>query len=673
MSHRPASRYLGLVYVSLMGAAITGCNRQDADTASTQAAAPAYSAIERVAFNRRAAELFLPLFWREDANTNGAVEPAELAVLTGMGRDQRALWIDTNGQFTADFKAAYELMQASDATPADANEQARLTLVRQELGQGQPTLVANDFTQAADADKKFLGHMLKVGALVERIYARQTGVFGMETKIPEGDRASRALFHRNQSPFCEAPKTENEPACSAIAPTPPRLSGLYPADLQSDPAFCAALEKQPNAAELMDHFSVVVAGEKPGTYRAMPYNEAYKEDMEAIAGELEAAVSGFGEDEAALKAYLLAAAQSFRTNDWEPANAAWVAMGAQNSKWFVRIAPDEVYFEPCAWKAGFALQVARINPESVEWQKKLDPMKAEMENTLAAMAGKPYKARDVKFKIPDFIDVVINAGDQRSASGATIGQSLPNWGPTAEKGGRTVAMTNLYTDADSQATQAKLMSSAFCKTTNAMANTSPREQLIGSLLHEAAHNLGPSHEYKVNGKEDDALFGGTMASTLEELKAQTTSLFLTDWLATKGVFTADEVRSIHLRSIAWAFGHISRGMYTADGTPRNYSQLAAMQVGAFMKSGALIWKADETAANGTDQGCMEIDFDKLSPAIAAFETTVLQIKSSGDKGGAEKLKADYVDARDEFAAVKDILAERWLRSPKASFVYSVRF
>ncbi|HEY6640851.1 hypothetical protein [Povalibacter sp.] len=659
-----------LVCSAALLAALTGCSRHN-DTGAA-ARAPAYSAIERVAFNRRAAELFLPLFWREDVNGNGALDPDELAVLTGYPQDTWTSWIDTSGRFTAEFSRAYEQMQKADAVPADAAEQTRQKLVREELAQGQPTLVANDFSQAAAAEKNFLDHMLKVGELVERIYARQKGVFGLEAQIPETDRASLAMFHRNQSPFCEAPKTESDPGCSAIAPKPARIVGLYPADIQSDPGFCAVLEKQPNAAALMDHFSVVVAGDKPGTYRAVPYNEAYRLEMEAIATELKAAASGFGDDEAALKHYLLAAAQSFRSNDWEPANAAWVAMGAENSKWFVRIAPDEVYYEPCAWKAGFALQVARINPESLEWQRKLDPMKNDMENALAAMAGKPYKARDVKFKIPDFIDVVINAGDQRSATGATIGQSLPNWGPTAEKGGRTVAMTNLYTDADSQATQTRLMSSVFCKATNATANTSPREQLIGSLLHEAAHNLGPSHEYKVNGKEDDALFGGTMASTLEELKAQTSSLYLTDWLAAKGVFTADEVRRIQLRNIAWAFGHISRGMYTADGTPRNYSQLAAMQVGAFMKSGALVWKPDEPAANGTDQGCMEINFETLPAAIESFETTVLKIKGSGDKAGAEKLKADFVDAKDGFADLKGVIAERWLRSPKASFVYSVK-
>jgi len=661
---------LRISVLALLTLTLAACGRERAPD-NAKPATPALNSINRADFNRRAAELFLPLFWREDSNANGTVEVGEVAILTGYPQGERSVWIDASGAFTPAFDDAYARMAKPDAISTDAAEQTRHRLVIDELAQGRVTLVETDLTQATPADKNLVKHLLNAASSIERLYARQKGVFGMESNIPAADTASRMLFHRNQSPYCEAPKTEGEAACSALSPKPPRSVGLYPSELQGDPAFCDSLAKAPNAAELMGHFNVVMKGDKPGTFRAVPYTEAYRDDMESIAKDLEAAGSGLGDDEAALKTYLQAAAGSFRTNDWEPANAAWVAMNAQNSRWYLRIAPDEVYYEPCAWKAGFALQLARINPESVEWQKKLDPLKHDMESSLAAMAKQPYKAREVNFKLPDFIDVVLNAGDQRNPHGATIGQSLPNWGSVAEKGGRTVAMTNLYTDADSRAQQATQMSSLFCKATDTQATTSARESLIGSLLHEAAHNLGPSHDYKVRGKEDDVLFGGPLASTLEELKAQTSSMYLTYWLMDKGMFTDDEVRKIQLRSIAWQFGHISRGMYGADGTPRNYSQLAAMQLGAFFDAGAIAWHPTEAASNGTDRGCIEVDFAALPAAVKSFETAVLEIKASGDKARAEQLKAKYVDGKDEFAKIKATIAERWLRAPKASFVYSV--
>ena len=674
MPHAGHGRTCALAILAVCASlGLPGCDRERPAHEAADATAD-QAPLGRMAFNQRAVELFLPLFWRGDVNANGAIEPDELAILAGYPQAQRSVWVDADGKFTAAFDTAYQrIQQVQEPGNGDDAQAVRRRLVLEELAQGRPTLVETDLTQATPAERQLVERMLEIAPLIERIYARQKGVYGMEAQIPQDDTASRALFHRNQSPWCEAPKTENQPACSALPVKPPHVVGLYPARIQGDAGFCSALAQAPNGAQLMDHFSIVAEGEQPGSYRSVPYTQAYRDDMEQVAQKLEAAAAGLGEDEAALARYLSAAAGSFRSNDWEPANAAWVAMNARNSKWYVRVAPDEVYYDPCAWKAGFALQLARINPESIQWQEKLDPLKQEMERTFAAMAKGPYRARNVNFKIPDFIDVVLNAGDQRNAHGATIGQSLPNWGPVAQKGGRTVAMTNLYTDADSRAQQGEQMAALFCRATNAQATTTPRESLISSLLHEAAHNLGPSHEYKVDGKEDDVLFGGPLASTLEELKAQTSSMYLTNWLAGKGVFTQEEVDRIQLRNVAWGFGHISRGMYTADGTPRNYSQLAAMQLGAFMKSGAITWRANERAANGADQGCIEIDFKALPRAIEQFETTVLEIKASGDKPRAEALKAQFVDAKDDFANVKAAITERWLRAPKASFVYSLRW
>jgi len=289
------------------------------------------------------------------------------------------------------------------------------------------------------------------------------------------------------------------------------------------------------------------------------------------------------------------------------------------------------------------------------------------------MAGEPYKARDVKFKVPDFIDVVDNAGDQRNALSATIGQSLPNWGPVAESGGRTVAMTNLFQDADSLQNQKDLDASMFCPKSNTYLTSPPEDSLISSLLHEVAHNLGPAHDYTVNGKTDAQAFGGPLASTLEELKAETSSMFLANWLVSKGVMTQQQATEINVYQVTWTFGHISRGMYAADGRPQNYSQLAAIQLGWLLDQKAAVWNPQGTAANGKDVGCIELDTAALPGAIQSLETKVLQIKARADKDMAAQLIAQYVDGKNDYAKLKDIIAERWRRNPRASLVYSIRY
>jgi hypothetical protein len=295
-----------------------------------------------------------------------------------------------------------------------------------------------------------------------------------------------------------------------------------------------------------------------------------------------------------------------------------------------------------------------------------------MENTLADLAGPPYKAREVSFHLPDFINIVLNAGDSRSAQGATIGQSLPNWGPVANEGrGRTIAMTNFYTDPDSLHNQLSQAQSMLCPESMDYYSDNSSPKTMSVVLHEAAHNLGPAHEYQVDGKTASEIFGGPMASMLEELKAQSAALYFTDWLITKGIITESFARQAHNADILWAFGHISQGMYTSRGDWKTYSQLAAIQLGYLMDKGVILWSRDTTAANGFDKGCFIINQDQLPNAIHDLIIEVAGIKGRGDRARAELLKQKYIDKPGDTQDMLKLIAARWLRYPKASFVYSI--
>ncbi len=286
------------------------------------------------------------------------------------------------------------------------------------------------------------------------------------------------------------------------------------------------------------------------------------------------------------------------------------------------------------------------------------------------MAGAPYKERKVSFKLPDFVQIALNAGDARNPFGATIGQSLPNFGPVANEGrGRTVAMTGFYQDPDSLTAARSTAESLLCADAMALYVDSPAPQLMSTVLHEAAHNLGPAHQYKVGKLTDREVFGGPLASTLEELKAQTAALYFTDWLGSKKELTDEEVKRAHVRDLLWSFGHISRGMYEADKHPRNYSQLAAIQLGLLVEGKAVVWKATEKAANGNDVGCYSFDFAKYPATVKGMMSRVAKIKGKGDKHDAEVLIGRFVDGADA-AKVHEQIAERVLRAPKASFYYA---
>ena len=683
--------YRAIPMATLVAACVAtvGCGRASPPSASVQPKAAAallpvptadatgYARLERDVFNRLAAERFLPWFWQEDRNKDKTLQPNEWVRLTTVTGTDRNPWLQ-DGAFTPEFSKIYEELVAIhqhgwNFQGLSGSEQQRRQAVLAELAQGRPTLLLTDLQTISPQEKRFVAHILKAAARIEKLYGRQNAVDAVVTRVVADDWPSMALIARNQGPWCVGPKTEQDKNCNALPNKPAKLSGLYPANLQLKPGFCQELAALPNHDALLDPFTVVWRDAK-GDLVALPYREEYGLDMDATAQSLESAAAEVVDPaEAPLHAYVLAAAGAFRTGRWLEADEAWAKMNASNSKWYLRVGADEVYNEPCATKAGFHLVLARIDQGSLKWQNILDPLKKDMEATLAEMSGPPYVARNVSFHLPDFIQIVINAGDSRSPLGATVGQSLPNWGPVANEGrGRTVAMTNVGTDPDSQAALELQADSLFCPQTRRDFTTDPGPIQMSTVLHEAAHNLGPAHEYQVDGKADVAIFGGSLAATLEELKAQTAALYLTDWLQARKTIDEKTARQAHLADIAWNFGHIAAGMHEADGKPKPYSHLAAIQVGALQKSGAIVWHADQKAANGQDLGCFEVVADKTAPAIAQLMREVGGIKARGDKTAALALVQTYTSDTGEFAQLREKIRDRWLRAPKATYVYAVR-
>jgi len=625
-----------------------------------------YKDLDRATFNKIAVRLNQPAYWASDADGDGAIDPDELATLLFYPATPK---LTDGGAFTPAFDKLYgAVVEASKATAPAGPDAKRRGLVTQELDDAASVLVRTDLRKETSETKEVVRKILSAAALVDQLYFVQSGASSVATQIA-ADSESASLFRRNWAPRCLTPKLEKNDACTALPGTDAMLVDIYPASIQKDAGFCKKLEADKDAKTLLAPFVAVREG-KDGNMTAVPYNQVYGDLMRKVAAELRAAEAAVKDPkEEHFRTYLRAAAQSFETNDWQPADEAWAKMNARNSKYYLRIAPDETYWEPCSQKAGFHVSFALIDQSSLGLQDKLAPVQQAMEDDLAKLIGAPYTARKVTFHLPDFIRIVINAGDSRDPIGGTIGQSLPNWGPVASEGrGRTVAMINLYTDPDSMKVRRDKAGSMLTKETMAFYADDPSLSNLSTVLHEATHNLGPAHEYKYQGKKDDEAFGGDLASMLEELKSQSGALYYLPWAAKKGVFTEEQVKKAWVDSIVWGLNHISRGMYTASGQRKAYSQLAAIQMGFLMDEGALIWDATAKSASGDDTGAFKVDFVKMGPAVDKLMKTVGAIKAKGDKAGALALAKKYVDGP---KVPQKAITERMLRFPQPSFVYAI--
>lgn len=621
--------------------------------AALPAAAFAAPALPRSDFNRLAAQTGVPLFWLPVEQDTATLRPGDLA---GVGDAELTRFV-ADGKFTAEFGHAYKFLV----------EERRREAVRRELDQGRPNLILSDFRSAPASERELVRRIAAAGRIIDELYAVQKGGRRWLASLIPGDAASLALYERNHGPWCEAPATQSDPFCSAVPSFPARKSDAYPERLAQDGAMCDELKARGDGKGLLDPFTVV--REENGKLVAVPLVKAYGPQMALVAAELRGAAAAQGDDEAALRSYLFAAADGFETGSWAEADEAWSRMNGRNSKWYLRVAPDEVEFDPCQEKAGFHVSFARIDAASLSWQDKLTPLRQEMEDSLAALTGGAYKARPVAFALPDFIEIVLNSGDSKPPLGATVGQSLPNWGKVAEENRRrTVVMTNLFEDADSKKTARQKAGELLDAKALESYSSDKDAGLIGTILHEATHNLGPHSDSRIKGRTAAEVFGGRLEGVLEELKAQTGALWYVELLRRKGLVSDRLAREIYTHELAWCFSHISNGMTTDGGAPKPYSQLAAVQIGGFVKAGVLEWKE---GPDGVER--FTVDFAKLPGAVESLMAKVIRIKATGDVEGAKALVGGFVSGPDASLMRLDTVQARLRKYPKESYSYTALY
>jgi hypothetical protein len=66
-----------------------------------------------------------------------------------------------------------------------------------------------------------------------------------------------------------------------------------------------------------------------------------------------------------------------------------------------------------------------------------------------------------------------------------------------------------------------------------------------------------------------------------------------------------------------------------------------------------------------------VDIAKWKPAQDELARIVLGVKARGDRALAEKTRDQWISDGTAWAARRAEIQQRWLRAPKASFVYSI--
>jgi hypothetical protein len=542
---------------------------------------------------------------------------------------------------------APEVAPAPAGAPVMLDPTKRLTeeQIREGIRQYSPVRLEYDESSLTDNDKLLIRKLVQASNAIDRIFWKQVSAEGTglrELVAAEDSPESRTLLHfllinygpwdrlRDDAPFIgEKPK--------------PLGAGFYPEDLTKE-EFNAWLKKNPKDAEAFRSGFTVIRRNPDGSLLALPYPQAYPDELTTAARFLKEAAALAPED--SLKAYLLARANSLLSNDYYSSDLAWMDL---NAKVEITIGPYEVYEDKLfGYKTAFESFVTLRDAEASKLLKTFEEWAPRLEETLPGGHG-AKTARGTESPIV-VADLIFSAGDTR-AGVQTIAFNLPNDERVREaRGSKKVLLRNvMYAKFD------KILTAVAARTIDpGLAQYLNRDAFFNhTLMHEISHGIGPGTIKGADGK--DTTVSQALAELyphIEEAKADVLGLYNNLMLIEKSVevlkradgqpMTVEEATQCSVATFtAGLFRSLRFGAQEAHGKSN------LMQLNYLVEKEAL--RFDQPS------GRYNADFAKMPGAIKAMAAELLNLQAAGDYKGAAAFLEKYGKVAPETQQVLDRL------------------
>ncbi len=355
----------------------------------------------------------------------------------------------------------------------------------------------------------------------------------------------------------------------------------------------------------------VIRRDSEGKLFALPYHEAYKEQLAKVDALLEKAIALA--ENPGLKKYLEARREAFKTDDYFNSDMVWMDM--KDSKLDFVVGPIENYDDginglKCSHEA-FVL----VKDE--QWSNDLSKFAALLPEMQKLLPCDPKYKKEVPGTDCDInvYDVVYYAGDCNAGS-KTIAINLPNDERVQlKKGSRRLQLKN--------AMQAKfdniMVPIAQLMVCPEQVDSVTFNAFFGNTCyHEVAHGLGIKNTVTGRGPCRQAL--GAQYSAWEEAKADVCGLFLTEQLIERGLITNTTVNQNYITFIAGILRSVRFGATEAHGVAN------IMCYNFFEKAGAFTRNAD---------GKYVINVEKAREAARAWAALIIAMEGEGDMAAAK--------------------------------------
>jgi hypothetical protein len=514
----------------------------------------------------------------------------------------------------------------------------KLPDIKERLAKYAPTDIVIDEKLLAPENRQVLAKLVLAARKIDDIFWKQSYPEGLalkarlEQSADPADKDYLRFLNINFGPFDR--QDENRPFIGTARK--PAGAGFYPPDLTKE-EFEAYLKQHPELRETFESPYTVIRRDG-GSLKAVPYNIAYKEDLEAIAGYLREAAALTSN--ASLKRYLEEKAADLLSNDYFNGDCLWIDLKGNLVE--IVIGPYEVYEDGfMGLKASYESFIYLNDREEMKKIEGYLNFLEEMQRNLpVAPKYKDQKVTGLESPLHVVVEV-LTAGDCR-AGVQTSAFVLPNDERIREKKGtKKVFLKNI-------------MEAKFGKSLVPIAQRvlSPDDAACVSffayfnetILHEICHALGLNYVTLPDGTKttvNKAL--RDLQSSIEEAKADVVGVWNVPLLIEKGWIPADKAKEVYTTYLAGMFRAMRFGVTEAHGLGTLIQFNYLREKGAFVHDPAA--------------GTFRVDFAKIRDAVKDLAARFLVLEGDGDYDQVARFVKQYGQVDDVIRRTIDKLKD----------------
>jgi hypothetical protein len=468
-------------------------------------------------------------------------------------------------------------------------------------------------------ERKLAGKLVEASQNLESIYWRQIDPEALALyQSLEGGKNPRDIQLRrylwiNASRFDLI--DENRPFVGKEPMSPGR--GFYPPGLTRDKVETFVKEHPEKKAELYSPTTVVRwHGDQ---LEALPYHIAYRSFLEPAAKALR--------DAAALSAdpafanFLRLRADALLTDDYFQSDLAWLDL--KNPKFDIIFAPYETYSDNLLGvKATYGGAVMVRNEKESKKLEMFQQYVAQIQDALPLAAEDRPSKQGLETPM-EVMDTPFRSADLTHGYQA-VADNLPNDPRVHEqKGSKKLFFKNFM---DARVNYVIIPVARQMLRTDQAAKVSGDGYLLGTIMHEIAHGLGPAFARTPTGKMSIRESVGPIFSGLEEAKADVVGMFGLKWLVDHGALPQEKLEEFYASYVGGMFRTVRFGVAEAHG------QAEMMEFNYLNSRGAV---TRDSSARYT------INYQKMPETVAELAKELLEIEATGDRQRAENWFQKY--------------------------------